>query len=120
MDEFLYLTIHHSGVFVDSDNTNYKGGETATLKIDVDTWSYFEFVDVLKDLGYRELKRIWYRDLTFGMTELVDDKGALDIADLYRVHLRVDIYIQHTVCEPEFCEYPIEEDIVNEEEEELL
>lgn len=50
-----------------------------------------------KELDYREFETIYYRDPTFMMNLLVDDKGALEIVDLYRVHLSVDIYIQHSL-----------------------
>lgn len=34
-----------------------------------------------------------YKEPTDRMDVMVDDKGALDITDLYRVHLSIDIYI---------------------------
>lgn len=49
----------------------------------------------MKELGYREIDTIWYKDPTFGMSILSDDNGALDIADLCKVNLSADIYIQH-------------------------
>lgn len=50
-------------------------------------------VDTLKESGYKEIGRISYRDLIFWMNVLTDDKGALDIHDLCKVYLSVDIYI---------------------------
>lgn len=43
------------------------------------------------------------------MNVLVDDKGALEIADVYRVHLSVDIYIQHTLSQTEYYDSPLDE-----------
>lgn len=59
------------------------------------------------------------------MNLLVDDKGALAIVDLYKVHLSVDIYIQQTLSHPEYYDGPLDEievdhnDIVDESEEVL-
>lgn len=52
---------------------------------------------------------------------MVNDKGALEIADLYRVHLSVNIYIQHTLPQPNYYDGPIEAkvnnvDTINDEE----
>src|SRR3954464_3408578 len=109
MEEYMELTIYHNGRFVDDDHSVYEEGAISNLRIDTDTWSYFEFVGVLKDLGYREFEKIWYKDPSLGMSELVDDKGALEINDIYRVHKKCDIYIQHTIAEPEYCQFLIEE-----------
>ena len=51
---------------------------------------------------------------------LVDYKCALEIVDLYKVHLSVDIYIQHPLSQPEYNDGPFDdievdhEDIVDE------
>lgn len=66
----------------------------------MDRWSYFELVGVLKELCYIEVYTIYYNDPTFGMNVLNDDKRALDIVDLCRVHLSVDVYIQHHLSQP--------------------
>lgn len=55
------------------------------LKCDIDKWSYLELVGIAKELGYREINIIWYKDPTFKMHILPDDKCALDIKDLFKV-----------------------------------
>ncbi|CAK8539261.1 unnamed protein product [Lathyrus sativus] len=100
MEEILCLKIHHSGEFVDSEKTDYVGGKCNNLEIDVDRWSYFELVGVVKDPGYTEIDTIYYNDPTFGMNVLKDDKGALDVADLCRVHSKDGIYIEHPLSQP--------------------
>lgn len=77
MDKFLELKIHHSGEFIDPELSVYEGELVDDLKVDVDKWSYFESVGVLKELGYRDFETIYYKDPTFGMNALVNDKGAL-------------------------------------------
>ncbi|XP_058776147.1 uncharacterized protein LOC131650454 [Vicia villosa] len=92
MDEYIVLTIHHSGDFVDDDLMMYDGGEVTEMKIDVDTWSYFELTGSLKCL--------W----------------SIKIVDLYKVHLGVNIYIKHTIGQPEFVDGDLENvDNVNDE-----
>ncbi|CAL5206365.1 unnamed protein product [Lathyrus oleraceus] len=108
MDERLHLKIHHSGEFVDEQFSVY-GGEVVDFNIEVDRWSYFELLGCFKELGYRAIEKIYYRDPIFGTNVLVDDKNALEIADLYRVHLSVDIYIQHTLSQPEYYDGPLDE-----------
>lgn len=79
-----------------------------------------------KELGYSATEKIYFRDPTFGMNVLVDDKGVLEIVDLYRVHLNIDVYIQHTFSQPEYYDGPLDEievdhdDIVDEIEQVLV
>lgn len=66
------------------------------------TCGFFELVGILKELDCCEIETMCYKDLTFGMNVLVDDKGALVNDNLCRVQLSVDIYIQHPLFEPEY------------------
>src|ERR1051325_10438132 len=102
MEEILHITIHHSGYFVSDDLSVYKGGEIADLRVDADKWGFFELIGAIKELGYAEIEKIYYKDPTAGMNLLYDDRGALDIADIYRVHLSVEVFIQHTLSQPDF------------------
>ncbi|CAI8606188.1 unnamed protein product [Vicia faba] len=102
MEEILNITIHHSGQFVSEDLSVYEGGEIADLRVDADMWGYFELLDAIKELGYPAIEKIYYKDPTAGMNLLFDDKGALEIADLYMVHLRVEVFIQHPLSQPEY------------------
>ena len=104
MDEYLNITIHHSGEFVTEDMSVYEGGEIVDLRVDVDKWSYFELIGYIKELGYADVENIYYRDPTAGMNMLVDYKGALEIADLYRVHLSVEVFIQYTLSKPDYAD----------------
>lgn len=49
-----------------------------------------------------DFETIFYKDPTLRMNVLVYDKGALEIAYLYKDHLNVDIYIQHTLSQPNY------------------
>lgn len=85
----------------------YEGGKVVDLKVVVDRWSYFELLD------YSEIETIYYRDPKFGLNVLVGDKGALDIVDLFRVLISVNIYIQHYLSEIEYYDDPFDEIEVN-------
>lgn len=73
----------------------YEGGKYYELKIDVDKWTYFELVGILNELSYSEVDTNYYKGPTFGMNVLNDGKCALDIADICRVDLSVNAYIQY-------------------------
>ncbi|CAL5213458.1 unnamed protein product [Lathyrus oleraceus] len=109
MDEYLHLKIYHIGEFIDEEFSVYKGGEVLVSEVEVDMWSYFKLLGCFKELGYSGIDKIYYRDPTFGMNMLVDDKGALEIVDLYRVHLSVNIDIQHSLSQPEYSDGPLNE-----------
>ena len=104
MDEYLNITIHHSGEFFTEDMSVYEGGEIVDLRVDVDKWSYFELMGAIKELGYTYVENIYYMNLTARMNMLVDDKGELKITDLYRVHLSVEVFIQHTLTKTDYAD----------------
>ncbi|CAK8564227.1 unnamed protein product [Lathyrus sativus] len=113
MEEFIVLIIYHSGEFINGDLRVYEGGKVDELKVDVNRWSYFELIGTLKDLGYMDFDKIYYNDSAFGMNSLNDDAGALKIFDIYRVHLGVDIQIQHKLDQPNYYDGPIETKLGN-------
>ncbi|CAK8573257.1 unnamed protein product [Lathyrus sativus] len=113
MEDFIVLRTHHSGEFVDGDLRVYEGGKIDELKVDLDRWSYFELIGTLKDLGYKDFEKIYYNVPKFGMNSLNDDAGALEIVDFHRVHLGVDIYIQHKLDQPGYYDGPIEAELGN-------
>lgn len=52
MEEFLHIFIHDEWSFVDDELTKYEC-IILELKCDVDKWTYFELIDIIRDLGYR-------------------------------------------------------------------
>lgn len=44
--------------FLDNELTIYEGGPVTKLKMDVDRYSYFELVGIMKKLGYKEIDTI--------------------------------------------------------------
>lgn len=75
-----------------------------------------KIVGICIELGYKEVGTIWYKDPTFSMHILNDDKGAHDIAILSKVHLSIEVFMQHPPSQLEFFDGPINEeamDVVN-------
>ncbi|KAJ1431906.1 hypothetical protein SESBI_06880 [Sesbania bispinosa] len=55
------VVVHHGGAFVGDCMLGYEGGEVhAFHNLDVDNWSYFEALGLIKDLGYREAVKLWW------------------------------------------------------------
>ncbi|KAI5439263.1 hypothetical protein KIW84_024877 [Lathyrus oleraceus] len=73
------------------DDSNY-GGSVSEVKCDVDKWSYFEVLGIVKELEYEESGTVIYRDPTVGLFTLSDDKGAQEIVDLCKVHKSVHLW----------------------------
>lgn len=99
---------------MDNELTIYKG-PFLEFKIDVDNWSYFELVGIIKKFRCREIYIIWYNDPSFEMHVLADDKDVLDTADLSKMHLSVDVYLQHLLSQLKFYDDPLEKEKLNHE-----
>ncbi|KAI5433734.1 hypothetical protein KIW84_020845 [Lathyrus oleraceus] len=99
--------------FLEGDNESSYGGSVDEVKCDVDKWSYFEALRIVKELGYEESRTIIYKDPTISLFTLNDDKGAQDIVDLCKVHKNVHLYVQHPVSQPDYYDRPIEDETDN-------
>jgi len=106
---FFEVVFHHRGKFI---NDGYVG-ETNTLSCDLDGWSYFEILPILKEMGYVNVKEIWYsvgEGYVFeGRLELLsDDKSACHMVNIGILNGQVHLYVVHMVSEPQivhFLEY---------------
>ncbi|WVZ22136.1 hypothetical protein V8G54_000680 [Vigna mungo] len=80
------VVFHHGGKFLNDGSFGYRRGDTSTLMIDTDRWSYFEILAILKEMGYRNVKELWYslghRVLEDRMELLSDDKGAMYVVNI--------------------------------------
>ncbi|KAI5435611.1 hypothetical protein KIW84_022138 [Lathyrus oleraceus] len=112
MDEYTHVVIHH-GLFSEGDDKSSYRGSVAEVKCDVDKWSYFEVLGIVKELGYEEYGTVIYKDPTIGLFILSDDKGAQEIVDLRKVHKSVHFYVQHSVSQPDYYDGPIEDETEN-------
>lgn len=100
------VVVHHMGCLESEPKLHYKGGEVHVFKnLDVDTWSYFEAVGLLKELGYRDSVRLWWKPSSWpfeaGLKLLGLDKDALELSD-YAIANKseVDIYVEHSIDGP--------------------
>ncbi|KAI5448687.1 hypothetical protein KIW84_015909 [Lathyrus oleraceus] len=84
MHEYVHVVIHHE-VFFEANGESCCGGSVTGVKCDVDKWSYFEVLEIVKELGYEESRTVIYKDLTIGLFTLSDDKGVQEIIDLFNV-----------------------------------
>ncbi|WVZ07051.1 hypothetical protein V8G54_020397 [Vigna mungo] len=105
MDDAIDCVFHHGGKFVNYGTLKYEG-DTTTLSFDLDMWSYFVVVSVVKSFGYDNFKQLWYcvgggLVLENTLEELIDDTGAMHMANLARLNGEVHLYVVHVVSEPE-------------------
>lgn len=88
MNDFVQDFIHHGCLFIDDEFSSYEG-LILELRCDVDMWSYFKVVEIIKDMGLKDVGIILYKDPIFGMLTLSDVKYAKYIVYLCKVHLSV-------------------------------
>ncbi|WVZ10530.1 hypothetical protein V8G54_015060 [Vigna mungo] len=90
MGDVFYCVFHHGGKFITDGTLKYEG-ETTTLSFDLDVWNYFVVVSVVKSFGYDNFKQLWYcirggSMLKNKLEELIDDTGAMHMANLGRLN----------------------------------
>ena len=63
-EQIVRLKIHHGGMFIYYPFTVYINGQIVEEEWgwDVDTMSYIDFKKLIKSLGYKSFKCLWYRD----------------------------------------------------------
>jgi len=77
-DESFEIVVHHGGLFKQRGLVNYIGWETTVWAYDPDRWSYFEVTGEIREMGYVNVKKLWYA-IENAMYMLVDDKGAINM-----------------------------------------
>ncbi|KAJ1435355.1 hypothetical protein SESBI_04857 [Sesbania bispinosa] len=97
------VVVHHGGAFVGDRMLGYEGGEVhAFHNLDVDSWSYFEALGLIKDLGYREVVKLWWNVGKGKKGKIFKsiswDSHALEMCQ-YAVdnNCEVDLYVEHTL-----------------------
>jgi len=81
---YFELVVHHSGTFSDG---RYVGGDTSTWSCDSDRWSYFEIVDIVKEMGFLIVKEMWY---SRGGCEVLENRLQLLVDDCEGVEGVID------------------------------
>ncbi|GAU49987.1 hypothetical protein TSUD_272880 [Trifolium subterraneum] len=100
--DYLNVCFHHGGRFVDDKGTYV--GAVENKVCDSDVWGYFEIVDNVTKLGYINIGEIWY-DFAGKLKPLNDDFDAIEVANWARTNGKVDIYVVHTITQPDFVDF---------------
>lgn len=117
-DTYFTLKIHHRGYFDNVPEKGYLGGMVQYIKdIDSDRMSYFEMVDIIRDLGEPDTCKMYHllpdADLDGGLRELTSDN---DVSDMFAIHNGrpiITIYVESpiiTISTEVNCVIDVEED----------
>ncbi|KOM57951.1 hypothetical protein LR48_Vigan11g098400 [Vigna angularis] len=77
-DDIFQVVVHHGGTLIKEVLFKYMGVEIVYWDVDPDKWCYFEVLGSLKDLGYMEVKELYYNTQDV-LHKLDDDKGAMNM-----------------------------------------
>ncbi|KAK7244892.1 hypothetical protein RIF29_39721 [Crotalaria pallida] len=87
------------GVPQSGDRGNYLG-HVSLWNCDPDRWSYFELLDIAKQMNYPEIESMWYKGWKNQLKPLTDDKGACQIAKIAKAKGAAHLYMLHPVSQP--------------------
>ncbi|WVZ17710.1 hypothetical protein V8G54_010692 [Vigna mungo] len=100
------VVFHHGGKFLNPGTFGYYGGQTSRLIIDPDRWSFFEIMAILKEMGYINVKALWYSlggpVLEDRLELLSDDKGACHVVDIAIKNGEAHLFVIHMVSQPDY------------------
>ncbi|WJX76741.1 hypothetical protein P8452_60124 [Trifolium repens] len=98
------LRIYHGGLFIDSPCKMYVKGQMDEMNWGVDFTSYKDVVELVKSLGYRDFKSLYYRHpqlaLSRGLRPLNCDDNVLTFIEDIKGHEVVEVYLEHLVDTP--------------------
>ena len=105
MNDHFEVVFHHGGKFINDGSLKYVG-ESNTLTCDPDRWSYIEILSILKEMGYVNIKEMWYSvgggSVLEGRLELLsDDKWACHMVNIAILNGQVHLFVVHMVSEPQ-------------------
>lgn len=75
------VVVHYNGTLVKEVQFKYIGGKVTYWTVGPDKWSYFKVVGVLKELGYIEVKKLFYC-IENMLHKLYDDKGEMNMINV--------------------------------------
>ncbi|KAK7306231.1 hypothetical protein VNO77_44157 [Canavalia gladiata] len=91
------------GKFVKEPSLQYKGGEVYVCHdLDAGKWSYFEALALMKDLGYKDIVKIWWKSkrkrIDKWLKELSSNKDVVElIAYAEEQNCEMEIYVEHVI-----------------------
>ncbi|XP_040863781.1 uncharacterized protein [Glycine max] len=102
-EQTVRLKIHHGGMFIYNPLTAYVNGEIVEEEWgwDVNTMSYFDLTKVIKSIGYKAFKCLWYKHpkkaLWKGLKPLNGDSDILQLAEDVAGFDVVEVYVEDGV-----------------------
>jgi len=117
-NDFFEMVVHHVTILLNNGSLEYIR-DISMWSCDLDRWSYFEVVDIVKQIGYVAIKELWY---VIGLGSLLgkrfhllcNDTGAMDIVHIGKQWGQVHLFVIHTISTAkivEMLEYPVEDNI---------
>jgi len=102
-DSHFEVVFHHVGGFESNGLLQYVE-QYSILACDLDKWSYFKILGILKEIGYAYVKEIWYVVgggfvLECKLELLSDDRGACHMVNIATLNGQVHLYVVHTMDE---------------------
>ncbi|KAH1143532.1 hypothetical protein GLYMA_12G168100v4 [Glycine max] len=116
-EEFM-VVMHHMGKFKFEPSLHYADVKKDTFHgLNIDTWSFFEGVGLLKGLVYDGKMKFWWKaeDAQFegNLKPFMNDNDALKLPKFALLNkCKVGIYVEHTVSIAEIVEQ-VDDDTVN-------
>jgi len=107
-DDSFEVVVHHGGLFKQHGPINYIGGETTVWGCDPDRWSYFEVIGEIREMGYVNVKELWYA-IENAMYKLEDDKSAINMMHITKHYGQVHMFVVHGISEAEVVENDLED-----------
>ncbi|EEF48010.1 conserved hypothetical protein [Ricinus communis] len=101
-DVTIELVIHHSGSFIKEGVIKYIGGEARLMEtaLDVDHLSFPNIMSYVKDLGYKEIGGLFYKEQGGGeFIVIIDDAPLMCINNVFKTRDMLEFYINHNTCE---------------------
>ncbi|XP_017431812.1 uncharacterized protein LOC108339180 [Vigna angularis] len=107
MSDFdIEVVFHHRGKFLNDGSFRYHGGDTSTLVVDIDRWSYFEILAILREMRYINVKELWYSlggcVLEDRLELLSDDIRAMHIVSIALLNGKAHLFVVHMVSELDY------------------
>ena len=104
-DENFEVVFHHGGRIVNDGSLKYVG-DISTLFCDPNRWSFFKIMSILREMGYMNVKKLWYSvgggSVLEGRLELLsDDRCVCHMVNIATLNGQVHLYVVHFVCEPQ-------------------
>jgi len=103
MDVYVTLRFHHGGKLQQKPRIKYEGGiVTDCFDVDVDKLSYFEFVDIVKEIGYNCYACVVYikPPKCRHVVAVKSDRDIMGIVPQLKNGDIVELYVIHLVEEP--------------------